>query len=85
MVAANVRARLAFHGINPHSLAKHLGFTNRTMYNKLHGITRWTASEVAAAAKAFNTTPGDLYETPDGWPPAPSIRWYYGTEGAQAA
>lgn len=70
VVAANVRARLAFLGVNDLYLAERLGFSRRTMYNKLHGITRWTAEEVADAARVFDTIPGALYEIPDGFPMA---------------
>lgn len=68
VVAANVRARLAWTRGNHAWLRQEMGWSQRTVQNKLAGVTPITAEELAALAGLFGLDdPGLLYRVPDGF------------------
>lgn len=73
VVAANMRARLAWLGMEARELQAAMGWSQRTTYNKLHGVTAVSADELPRIADVLSTDPGSLYQVPNGWaePPVP--------------
>ncbi len=68
VVAANIRARLAWSTMTFAELQEKMGWTRRTTHNKVHGHTGLVAEEVAAIAELLGCDPGTLYKVPDGFP-----------------
>lgn len=67
IVAANVRARLAFHDMGYAELEA-LGWKTRTITNRLRGRLGFTAEELAQLAVLFGLDdPGVFYRVPDGF------------------
>src|SRR5687767_7472565 len=72
VVAANVRARMGWLDMSPPDLARLLGCSVRTAYNKRAGITVFSPEDLDRLAKKFElATPAPLYEVPPGFPPTP--------------
>lgn len=70
VVAANVRARLAFMDLGYGDLMA-LGWKRRTIANRLRGIIGFTAEELAQLAELFGLEdPGVLFRVPEGFAPA---------------
>ena len=68
LIAANIRARLAWAGITDKQVMERLGWPRRTSYNKLHGITAITAEELQVLAEAFDISIDALFEAPPNFP-----------------
>jgi hypothetical protein len=70
IVAANVRARMAWLDLSPADVAKELHGSQRALYNKLLGVTPFKSDELDILAHLFGmANPGALYEVPEGFPP----------------
>lgn len=68
VVAANVRARLAWARIPQAQLMARFGWSKRTTHNKLYGTTGLTDDELAGLAALFDLAdPGLLFRVPDGF------------------
>lgn len=66
VVAANVRARIAWLGVSGPQLAAALGWKERTTFNKLRGTYSFTADELAQLADYLGLAdPGPLYRVPE--------------------
>jgi hypothetical protein len=66
VIAANVRARLAWHRAPQELLKEELGWSARTVHNKLYGITAIKPEELARLAELFGLNdPGPLYRVPE--------------------
>lgn len=75
LVAANVRARMAWHRLPQARLKDELGWSQRTIQNKLGAVTGITSDELVRLAKLFGLSdPGPLYRVPDGFSPELSGR-----------
>ena len=61
-VAANIRAALAYRALTQARLAGHLGLSEMALSRRMKSSAEFTTSEVAAVARYFNMTPGDLFE-----------------------
>lgn len=69
VVAANVRARVAWKRIKQARLEKHFRWSSRTAYNKLHGITGFTDAELQGMAELLDLEdPGPLFSVPPSFP-----------------
>ena len=70
-----VNQYLFVHGVTRAELGKIRGVAGSNVSNRLHGKSRWTASDLAAVAEAFGVTPADLFPTRGGagWVPAPYV------------
>lgn len=67
VIAANVRARLAWAGMSHKELQLAMGWSARTTHNKLYGDTALTAEEISTVARHLGTEPGALFEIPEGF------------------
>ena len=66
LVARNVRARLAWHRVQQQTLKSRMGWSQRTLQNKLSAVTALTIDEVVALANLFGLDdPGPLYRVPE--------------------
>lgn len=65
VIAANVRARMAWAGISANEMYEAMGWSRRTGYNKLHAITSLTTAEVEHLAEQLGCEPGDLFKIPE--------------------
>lgn len=65
VLAANVRARMAWFELGVGDVADRMGWTRRTAYNKLHAITPFSTDEVDGLAQLLGCEPGDLFSVPD--------------------
>lgn len=75
LVAANVRARMAWHRLPQARLKDELGWSQRTIQNKLGAVTGITSAELVKLAKLFELPdPGPLYRVPEGFSPELSSR-----------
>lgn len=69
LVAANVRARLAWSGLRQVHLMARFGWSKRTAYNKLTGVTGFSDDELSSLAELFGLKdPGPLFRVPEGFP-----------------
>jgi len=68
VVAANVRARMAWAHMTQAQLQQRMGWTRRTTHNKVYGHAELTAAELVTIAELFGCDPGVLYRVPDGFP-----------------
>lgn len=74
IVTGNIRARLAWLGVKVETLQSAMGWSRRTVYNKLHGITAISADELDAIARHLGLEdPGPLYRVPDSFPVPESV------------
>lgn len=67
VIAANVRARMAWVGMTYKELQLAMGWSRGTAHNKLHGITGMTAEEIERVAAHLGAEPGALFEIPEGF------------------
>ena len=68
VVAANVRARMAWKRISRNELALRFGWSRKTAYNKLEGLTGFSDNELAAIAEILGLDdPGPLFSVPPGF------------------
>lgn len=68
IIAANVRARLAWHGLSATTVAKHLDLSQQGLSGKLTGTRRFTTDELDILAELFGLAdPGPLFRAPEGW------------------
>lgn len=68
VVAANVRARMAWAKMPQAELMARFGWSKRTTHNKLYGFTGLTDDELAGLAEVFDLDdPGLLFRVPDGF------------------
>lgn len=68
LIAANIRARLAWSGVSATEVENKLGWSKKTTYNKLHGITSWTAEELEIIAEALDVPADALFQEPPNFP-----------------
>ena len=69
MVAANVRALLAWKGLSGQKAAALIGIKQRSMSNKLRGVSPFTADELLVIARLLGLDdPGQFYRWPTGFP-----------------
>lgn len=74
VIAANVRARLAWHKVSQEVLRSHLRWSARTVQNKVHATTPISAVELAKIAELFGLDdPGPLYRVPESFGTVTSI------------
>ena len=64
VVAANVRARMAWAGITVAELERLMGWSRRTSYNRLHARNPFTIEELVKVAALLECEPGDLCRIP---------------------
>lgn len=70
VVAANVRARLAWRKITGQQAAKLLGLSQQSMSNKLRGVTPFSFQQLVELAELVGMEdPGPFYRLPEGFPP----------------
>ncbi|NLA65608.1 MAG: hypothetical protein GX862_06720 [Leucobacter sp.] len=62
IVAANVRAQLAYAGLPQGALAEILGLSKMAGSRRLNNETEFTAGEIALVADYFDIEPGDLFK-----------------------
>jgi hypothetical protein len=75
VIAANVRARLAWHRAPQDFLCQELGWSSRTVYNKLGGRTAIRPAELVRLAELFGLPdPGAFYRVPDGFDGVTPVR-----------
>lgn len=67
VIAANVRARMAWLGISVNEVQAAMGWSRRTVYNKLHAVTPFNADELDQVAGHLGCEPGDLFRVPEGF------------------
>lgn len=65
IIAANVRARMAWAGISVNQIGDLMGWSRRTASYKLHGKTPITTDEVDTLAGLLSCSPGDLMSVPE--------------------
>jgi DNA-binding XRE family transcriptional regulator len=70
VVAANVRARMAWLDMSRPELAKKAGITRRTLFDRLEGTRPFKDDQLWKIAAALGLeTPAPLFEIPPGFPP----------------
>lgn len=65
IIAANVRARMAWAGMSVNALGEAMGWSRRTASYKLHGKTPISTDEVDTLAGLLCCSPGDLMSVPE--------------------
>lgn len=77
LVAANVRARMAWQRIPQVELMGRFSWSKRTAHNKLYGFTGLTDGELAGLAEVFGLDdPGAFFRVPEGFAiSAPESAW----------
>lgn len=97
VVAANVRARMAWLDMSRPELATRIGINQRTLFDRLEGNRPFNDDQLWLIAEALGLeTPAPLFEVPPGFPPAVRSRaqgllpctfgqqgWSDGVDGAQ--
>lgn len=61
MIRTTVRALRSAHQIDTAVIARHLGISRQSLYNRLNGHAPWLAAEVAALADFFQCDVQDFY------------------------
>ncbi|MGW9021296.1 helix-turn-helix domain-containing protein [Leucobacter chromiiresistens] len=70
LVAANIRAELAYAEMTQGALAEALGLSAMAVSRRLKDQTEFTAGEIVTAAELFGIAPGDLFASRSGKSPA---------------
>lgn len=70
VVAANVRARLAWRELSGSTAAAHLGMSQQAMSNKLRAVTPFSTDQLVRLAELVGLEdPGPFFRIPEGFPP----------------
>jgi hypothetical protein len=68
LVAANLRARMAWRRMTHADLMARFGWSKRTAHNKVAGLTGLTDQELAGLAELFGVgDPGVFFRVPEGF------------------
>lgn len=60
-IRRTVRALRSAYDVDARDLARHLGISRNSLYNRLNGVAPWLAAEIVALADFFNCNIADFY------------------------
>lgn len=60
-IRRTVRALRSAYEVDARDLARHLGISRQSLYNRLNGVAPWLAAEIVGLAQFFNCEIADFY------------------------
>jgi hypothetical protein len=61
IISRTVRALRSAYDVDARVLARHLGISRNSLYNRLNGSAPWLAAEIVGLAQFFNCEIADFY------------------------